>query len=142
MLVCWANETNDSSTKCLTFQVFFFIISYRLRALKTLYFHFCNSIKKKNWKGFCKELQKKIMLGTSDAWSMSHLSHWPSEPAYYIEDCRICSNWSMFLFSQCSYGLLAIPMVSNVHYIGSRNTVIHFRIISMDECGFAIFEKC
>ena len=25
---------------------FFFIISYRLRALKTLYFHFCNFIKK------------------------------------------------------------------------------------------------
>ena len=30
----------------VTFQVFFFIISYRLRALKTLYFHFCNFIKK------------------------------------------------------------------------------------------------
>ena len=26
------------------------------------------------------------MLGTSDAWSMSHLSHRPSEPAYYIVD--------------------------------------------------------
>ena len=33
--------------------------------------------------------EKKIMLVTSDAWSMSHLSHRPSEPAYYIEDCRI-----------------------------------------------------
>ena len=32
---------------------------------------------------------KKIMLGTSDAWSMSRSSHRPSEPAYYIEDCRI-----------------------------------------------------
>ena len=29
------------------------------------------------------------MLGTSDAWSMSRLSHRPSKPAYYIEDCRI-----------------------------------------------------
>ena len=29
------------------------------------------------------------MLGTSDAWSMSCLSHQPSEPAYYNEDCRI-----------------------------------------------------
>ena len=28
------------------------------------------------------------MLGT-DAWSMSHSCHRPSEPAYYIEDCRI-----------------------------------------------------
>ena len=32
---------------------------------------------------------KKIMLGTSDAWSMSRSSIRPSEPAYYIEDCRI-----------------------------------------------------
>ena len=33
------------------------------------------------------------MLGTSDAWSMSHLSHPPSKPAYYIEDCRISSAY-------------------------------------------------
>ena len=26
-------------------------------------------------------------LGTSDAWLMSHLSHRPNEPAYYIVDC-------------------------------------------------------
>ena len=46
-LVCWANGTNKSLTKRLMFQLFFFfIISYRLRALKTLYFHFCNLIKK------------------------------------------------------------------------------------------------
>ena len=29
------------------------------------------------------------MLGTSDAWSMSRSSHRPSDPSYYIEDCRI-----------------------------------------------------
>ena len=29
------------------------------------------------------------MLGTSEAWSMSRLSRQPSDPAYYIEDCRI-----------------------------------------------------
>ena len=46
-LVQWADGTNDSSTKILTFQVFFFFInSYRLRALKTLYFYFCKYIKK------------------------------------------------------------------------------------------------
>ena len=33
--------------------------------------------------------EKKIMLGTSNAWSMSHLSQRPGDPAYYIEDCRI-----------------------------------------------------
>ena len=33
--------------------------------------------------------KKKIMLGTSDAWSTSHLSQQTSKPAYYIVDCRI-----------------------------------------------------
>ena len=32
---------------------------------------------------------EKKMFGTSDAWSMSHLSQLPSKPAYYIEDCWI-----------------------------------------------------
>ena len=31
----------------------------------------------------------KKYLEMSDAWSMSHLSHWPSEPGYYIVDCWI-----------------------------------------------------
>ena len=34
-------------------------------------------------------MKKKIMLGTSDAWWMSRLSHQPSKPAYYIVDWRI-----------------------------------------------------
>ena len=34
-------------------------------------------------------MKKKIMLGTSDAWSTSRSSHRPREPGYYIEDCRI-----------------------------------------------------
>ena len=34
-------------------------------------------------------LGKEIILGTSDAWSMRQLSQRPSNPAYYIEDCRI-----------------------------------------------------
>ena len=45
---------------------------------------------------------KKIMLGTSDAWSMSHSFHRPSEPAYYIEDCRILSICgSKNIYSNC-----------------------------------------
>ena len=39
-------------------------------------------------KGFLKriwqEIMKKTMLETSDAWSTIHLSHRPSDPAYYI----------------------------------------------------------
>ena len=41
---------------------------------------------------FAKKLWKKIILGTSDAWSMRRSSHQPSDPAYHIEDCRI-SGW-------------------------------------------------
>ena len=70
-----------------------------LRALKTLYFHFCNL--KKEWKnklkGFLQRIlqdfmKKKIILGTSDTWLSSRLSHQPSEPAYYIV------NWWMSSF--------------------------------------------
>ena len=32
---------------------------------------------------------EKIMLGTSDASSVSWSSNQPSEPPYYIEDCQI-----------------------------------------------------
>ena len=37
---------------------------------------------------FARNYEKKIILGTSDAWSMSCLSQQPSNPVYYIEDCR------------------------------------------------------
>ena len=33
------------------------------------------------------------MLGTSEAWSMSHLSLQATEPVYYIVDCRILGSW-------------------------------------------------
>ena len=36
------------------------------------------------------EIMKKIIHGTSDTWLMSRSSQRPSDPAYYIEDCRIC----------------------------------------------------
>ena len=83
-LVYWADGTNDLSTKLLMFQVFFvWIIFYRLRALKALYFHFCNFIKK--MKGFLQRVLQDFMkieiLGTSDTWSTSHLCH-----PYYIVD--------------------------------------------------------
>ena len=64
---------------------FFFIISYTLRALKTLYFCFCKIIKEINWNNFCKEFCKKSwknkIIGTSEAWSMSRSSQWPSDQA-------------------------------------------------------------
>ena len=43
---------------------------------------------KNNQKDFARNYEKKMILGTSQ------LSYWPSNPAYYIEDCRICSPLS------------------------------------------------
>ena len=37
-------------------------------------------------KNFARFYEKKKILGASDAWSMRRLSHWPSEPEYYIVD--------------------------------------------------------
>ena len=51
-----------------------------------------------------RKYEKKI-CGTSIAWSTIHLSHRPSEPAYYIVDCRISnpipsfSNTNMYKFA-------------------------------------------
>ena len=49
--------------------------SFFLGHSKLVYFHFCNFIKNK-----LKEFLQ-IILGTSDAWSIIHFSHRPSEPA-------------------------------------------------------------
>ena len=42
-------------------------------------------------KNFAKNHERKIILGSSDAWSTSNLSQQTSEPVYYIVDCRIFS---------------------------------------------------
>ena len=72
MLVRWADGTNDSSPKHLTFQVFFFINSYRLRALKTLYFHFCNFIKKIIERVFAKNFAR-FYEKKNNTWNIRHL---------------------------------------------------------------------
>ena len=53
-----------------------------LRALKTLYFY----IYKNKLKGFLQEIMKKIILGTSDAWSMRQSSHRPSVLYWRLSD--------------------------------------------------------
>ena len=49
------------------------------------------------------EIMKNIILGTSDAWLMRRSSHRPSDPAYYLEDCRIL--YDIGTFSQASLKL-------------------------------------
>ena len=57
----------------------------------------------------------KELLGTSETCSMSHLSHQPSEPAYYIEDFRISNEAStmncknLHLFASKGQGFTASP---------------------------------
>ena len=68
------------------------VVSYKLRALIPLYFHFCNFY------------EKKIRLGTSEAWLMKRLSRRPSKPGYYILDCRIFALYMAWNFiSGASY---------------------------------------
>ena len=51
---------------------FFFIISYRFRALKTLYFYFCKKNKRINWNNFCKEFCKKLWK-KNNTWNIRRL---------------------------------------------------------------------
>ena len=69
-----------------------------------------------------KYLMKKIMLGTSDAWSTTRLSRRPSEPAYYIVDCQIfnaflCCNNSLFL-------QMTLPNYCNVQLQAEKQSTI------------------
>ena len=95
-IIRWFTEPMGQKTRRPSIwrsKYFFFTISYRLVAFKILYFHFCNFIKKINWKDFCKEFckksWKKIILEKSDAWLTIRLSHRPRDPAYYIVNWRI-----------------------------------------------------
>ena len=93
MLVRWADGTNDLSTKRLIFQVLLFFHKILQNSLQKPFDFFFNKITKMKIKSFecpksIRNYEKKI-LGMSDAWSTSRLSHRSSEPAYYIVDCRI-----------------------------------------------------
>ena len=85
MLVRSADWTNNSSTKCDIPSIIFFhkILQNSLHRP----FHFFYKITKMKTKSFechksIRNYEKKI-LGTSDAWSTSRLSHRPIKPAYY-----------------------------------------------------------
>ena len=57
-------------------------------------------------------MKKKILLGTSDAWSTRHLSQQPSKPTYYIVDCWIY-NLPHFLDSMFIRHKLMTKVLSN-----------------------------
>ena len=62
---------------------------------------------------------KKIMLGTSDAWSMNPLSHRPSEPVYHIEDCRISRCGDFGDFTGASFSEYAFEVFTIVEFTTS-----------------------
>ena len=102
-LDCLINGMNDSSTKCLMFKALFsFIISYRLRALKTLYFH---------WNNFCKEFCKKLG-NENNTWNINEsfvpATQQPSIPYWRLLD----------FFSRCPATFV------NLHYEKSWNFMI------------------
>ena len=49
----------------------------------------------------------KKILGMSDFWSTSHLSHRPGKPAYYIVDC-----WIFFEMLEWSFIYQASPITA------------------------------
>ena len=72
MLGCLDDGTNESLTKSLMFQVLFFYTFYRLRALKILYFYFCNLIKKSENKlqGFLQRILQEILKKNNSTWNI------------------------------------------------------------------------
>ena len=80
--------TNESSTKRLMFQALFFFMILLQNSLQKS-FQFISLFFQKNTKIKIKSFEcpksikslKKIILGTSDAWSTIRLSNRPSEPA-------------------------------------------------------------
>ena len=77
------NETDLSWSKIRQSVSIYFLFIYKFTKIEIKSFECPKSIR---------NYEKKVMLGTSDAWSTSRSSHQPSEPVYYIEDCQIFIN--------------------------------------------------
>ena len=98
---------------------FFFLISCKILCKNPFNYFFHKFTKIKSFE--CpKSIRnyEKIMLGTSDAWSTSHLSHRSSEPAYYIVDCRILiwlrclyKNLNSLIWQGWQYNLSHMPLI-------------------------------
>ena len=68
------------------------------------------------------EIMKKILLGKSDTWSTIHLSHRPSNPAYYIVNWRI-SGHVLKKFIMAQFHLFCWPMYCTANTYVARNFV-------------------
>ena len=107
--------TSRPSVWCSNYY-FFLIITCKIHCKYG--FNFFNEFTKMKIKSFerpnsIRNYKKKIMLGTSDTWSMINLSQQTSEPSYYILDWRIlscvnspCSDWRCVRSLEKTAGLL------------------------------------
>ena len=127
------------------FQVlFFFIISCKILC-KNCFNLFSYNFTKIKIKSFeCPKsirIMKKIILGISDAWSMSRSSHRPSEPAYYIEDCRISSQTGGLCSVRADGRGLEALLASASIFSYQRSTLsvfMNFTLISMTLINFIL----
>ena len=75
------------------------------------------------------EIMKKKILGRSDSWPMRRSSHQPSDPVYYIEDCRIFIQMFLVYNSGSHYVVAAIRKWQDIikaliRYYSTYNIVI------------------
>ena len=90
-------------------------------------------------KNFARFYENEIILGTSDTWSTSRLSYWPSKPAYYIVDWPIsdAQTLTLALFSTTLLLSLQIYTVELQWKLDTwKNSTVHtadlgYKIISL-----------
>ena len=68
------------------------------------------------------------MLGTSDAWSTSHLSQQTSEPAYYTVDCRIFCNPPVNVFKRLNEVFAQFVLEKDSSLMMSRLKLLQSRL--------------
>ena len=87
-IIRWVAGSMERTTHRPIVSIIFFIISFRH---SKLFIFIILKLWKIYWNEICKNFARNYekINNTSDAWLMSRSSHRPSDPEYYIEDCRI-----------------------------------------------------
>ena len=119
--------------------IFLFFFFYKITEIKIKSFECPKSIR--NYK-------KKIMLGTSDTWSTSHLSKRTSEQAYYVisSDFKIHPETLQFTISQttflsCCFPVEIVKLLAKLLQVGLHLILLLILIsqsqIKAQKCGIS-----